>query len=137
MTPATVYPQALRKERFACKCGCFSHFEMDQGIVDILRAVQAHFGGELIVTSGHRCREHNARVGGVEGSHHMRGRAVDFVILGTPPETVADFVQAVIGERAGIGVKPASVKGSSKTGFVHVDLRGPPGARWKYQEAKP
>ena len=36
----------------------------------------------LIVSSGYRCPEHNARVGGVPDSQHVQGRAADLVPRG-------------------------------------------------------
>lgn len=36
--------------------------------------------GRVLVTSGFRCRELNARVGGAEGSQHVRGEAADLYV---------------------------------------------------------
>jgi len=49
-----------------------------------LERVRALYGAPLRVTSGYRTSEHNARVGGVRNSEHLRGRAADLVgVVGT------------------------------------------------------
>ena len=42
-----------------------------------------NFGRPILVTSGHRCQKHNADVGGVDDSFHMRGQAHDLAPLYT------------------------------------------------------
>lgn len=45
--------------------------------------------GDIIITSGYRCNELNAMVGGAPSSQHTDGEAMDFVIERAP---VADIV---------------------------------------------
>lgn len=50
---------------------------------NILDPLREAYGKPITVTSGYRCSRLNRSVGGVKGSHHLRGMAAD--IVGTPP----------------------------------------------------
>lgn len=72
--------QHFKPEEFTCKCGC-GYNPINLHFVTILEQIRAHFGGKpLIITSGCRCSTHNKKVGGVQGSKHVLGNAVDFYI---------------------------------------------------------
>lgn len=43
----------------------------------VLDPLREAWGSPIIVTSGYRCEELNARVGGVKTSYHLRGMAAD------------------------------------------------------------
>ena len=43
----------------------------------VLDPIREHWGLPIRVTSGYRCPELNARVGGVKTSYHLRGMAAD------------------------------------------------------------
>ena len=43
--------------------------------------VRQRWGGPVIVSSGYRCRDHNAAVGGAEDSRHLHGDGEDWTIL--------------------------------------------------------
>ena len=80
---------------FACKCGRFCDgfpAEPDQTLVGIADGVRQHFGSAAIVTSGVRCKQHNANVGGVSNSRHLSGKAMDFRITGRSAAEVLDYV---------------------------------------------
>lgn len=66
----------FRLSEFACKCGCGKH-DIDPALVNMLQAIRDAMGEPVIVTSGCRCKEHNAKVGGVENSYHLKGLAAD------------------------------------------------------------
>ena len=66
---------------FACRCcgrippGVRGNIEaLVDNVLDPARRV---FGGPVSVSSGYRCPKHNAEVGGVGGSQHLRGEAAD------------------------------------------------------------
>jgi zinc D-Ala-D-Ala carboxypeptidase len=64
------------KEDVACKCGC----GLDAANPDLLiklNAMKEFTGWRPEVNSGTRCPAHNAAVGGVQGSAHLFGHAVD------------------------------------------------------------
>ena len=42
-----------------------------------LEELREDVGKSFLITSGYRCDEHNASVGGVMGSAHTKGRAAD------------------------------------------------------------
>ena len=83
------------RREFACKCGRFCDgfpVEPDPALVRIADGVRQHFGAEAIVTSGVRCAAHNANVGGVSNSRHLKGKAMDFRIAGRTALEVLDYV---------------------------------------------
>jgi zinc D-Ala-D-Ala carboxypeptidase len=59
----------------------------------ILEPVRAHFGMPISPTSGYRCPELNAAVGGVGNSQHMVGEAVDFVVPKASIPTVCRWIR--------------------------------------------
>lgn len=49
-----------------------------EALVDnVLDPARRVFGGPVSVNSGYRCPKHNAEVGGVSGSQHLKGEAAD------------------------------------------------------------
>lgn len=49
-----------------------------EALVDnVLDPARQKFGGPVLVNSGYRCPKHNAEVGGVANSQHMKGEAAD------------------------------------------------------------
>ena len=68
-------------EEFACKCGCgFDGISMD--LVEKLQKIRDKTGA-IVIASGCRCPEYNARVGGVPDSAHTKGLAVDISCSGS------------------------------------------------------
>ena len=75
----------FKMSEFECRCGC----EMDstgspqvreniEGLVSaVLDPVRERFGLPIYVNSGYRCPRHNAAVGGVSASQHLKGEAAD------------------------------------------------------------
>ena len=64
---------------FACKCHCGKN-NIDMDLVKNLNKIRKRLGKPIVITSGVRCEQHNRDVGGVEGSLHLYGRAVDIKI---------------------------------------------------------
>ena len=75
----------------------------------------------VIVLSGYRTPEHNARVGGVAGSFHMQGLAADVTWEGFEIDGAVQLAEQTGFD--GIGRYP-------RKGFLHVDVRGY-WARWE------
>lgn len=68
----------FKPEEFNCKCGCgLGIADMDIELLGILDAVRWKLGKPIIINSAVRCIEHNLKVGGVYGSSHLNGLAVD------------------------------------------------------------
>ena len=66
--------------------------EPSERLVRLAQRVRSHFDAPVIITSGVRCQTHNRNVGGVEGSWHRMGSAMDLAVRGVPGETVLKFV---------------------------------------------
>jgi hypothetical protein len=74
-------------KEFACRC-CGQAI-VDPGLIRRLEDLRAHFGREIIVTSGYRCPRHNRKCGGARHSQHVLGKAADIKIRGIVPAQVA------------------------------------------------
>jgi hypothetical protein len=61
--------------------------------INVLQPVRDHFGVPVFVTSGYRCPQLNAAIGGSATSQHMRGQAADFEVTGRSNLEVAEWVR--------------------------------------------
>ena len=82
----------FKKSEFRCKCGCGSD-TMNETLVRVADRTREHFGKPITVSSGRRCANHNARVGGVSNSRHLSGKAMDFCVSGKSASQVLAYVQ--------------------------------------------
>lgn len=91
---------------------------IDEQLLVWLEDIRLHFGGKkLTITSAYRCVSYNKSVGGTTGSYHTRGQAVDFVIVGVAPRTIAAYAES-------IGIKGIGLYETDSDGhFVHIDTR--------------
>lgn len=105
-----------RKE-FKCKCGniyCNGYpAEPQEKLVKVADKVRAHFGSPATVSSGLRCKQHNANVGGVSNSRHLSGKAMDFCIKGKTAAQVLAYVQKQSDIRYSYAIDSQ---------FVHMDI---------------
>lgn len=87
----------FEKGEFACKCGSCGGYpaELSQALVEAADRVRKHFSSPAIVSSGLRCKAHNAKVGGVSNSRHLTGKAIDFRIQGRTAKEVLAYVQTL------------------------------------------
>lgn len=86
----------FKREEFKCKCGKYCDgypVEMSEKLIRVADRVRDHFGKPMIVSSGVRCERHNANVGGVSGSRHKLGKAMDFRVDGFSASSVLNYVQ--------------------------------------------
>ena len=87
----------FKRKEFKCKCGnvyCNGYpAEPQEKLVRTADRVREHFGKTATVSSGLRCTQHNANVGGVSNSRHLTGKAMDFYISGQTAEQVLAYVQ--------------------------------------------
>lgn len=109
----------FKRREFACSCGC-GFDSIDSATLGILEAVRGAFDAPVIVTSGARCAEYNARIGGVSNSQHVYARAADIQVKGATPESVHSWIAQHY---------PDASLGLYRT-FVHVDTRTGGPARW-------
>lgn len=104
------------RSEFKCKCGRYCDgfpAEPEKLLIQQANTVREHFGAPVHVSSGVRCRQHNANVGGVEGSRHRTGKAMDFRVEGQNAKTVLAFVKTLPAIRYAY-----AIDGS----FVHMDV---------------
>lgn len=102
----------FRQAEFACKCGCGAD-EMEEKLIRIADSVRAHFGKPITVSSGRRCSRHNAKVGGVSGSRHLKGKAMDFCVSGFSASSVLPYVQSQPGIRYAYAID---------SNYIHMDI---------------
>ncbi len=112
---------------FECNCGC----EMPEGVLKNIKIVASNLqelrdtiDKPIKLTNAYRCPEHNAKVGGVTSSQHIKGLAADIQVKNLKPSDVADLVEH---EMVNGKLKQGGV-GRYDT-FTHVDFRGY-NARW-------
>ena len=104
------------RSEFKCKCGRYCDgfpAEPDKLLIEQAVTVREHFGAPVFVSSGVRCEQHNANVGGVEGSRHKSGKAMDFRVEGQSAKTVLAFVKTLPNIRYAY-----AIDGS----YVHMDV---------------
>ena len=65
----------FKVSEFACKC-CGKN-EIQQVLIDLVQKIRDKLGAPIHINSGYRCPKHNAEVGGVKNSTHVRGLAAD------------------------------------------------------------
>ena len=102
-------------DEFRCKCcGGLPSASRLKKLVDRAERIRSVCGNApMIIHCAYRCERHNAEVGGVKGSYHIQGMALDFEIAKKKPAEVFRLVSAdPIPSRGGIGLY--------KT-FVHSD----------------
>lgn len=107
----------FRREEFRCRCGgkyCDGFpAEPVRQLVELADQVREHFGKPTIVSSGLRCKRHNAACGGVANSRHLTGRAVDFRVKGETAGAVLNYILSLPGVRYAY-----AIDGS----YVHMDI---------------
>ena len=71
----------FKLKEFECRDGCAMPASARENIEALVEAVldpaRERLGKPIYVNSGYRCPRHNAAVGGVPNSQHMRGEAAD------------------------------------------------------------
>ena len=103
----------FKREEFECKCGCGFN-SVDVVLLTVLEKIRNYFNEPVVITSGNRCIKYNAYIGGVNDSQHPKGMAVDFKVLNTFQDDVADFLERNYPYTFGIG---------RYDGRTHLDVR--------------
>lgn len=118
---------------FACKCGCPTPrpvAEKNEHLAFVLETqFRLVFKRPVVINSGYRCPEHNAKIGGAPNSRHLHGDAVDLWIPGLSGQFLAGYVFGLMHN----GVIPWGGIGTYEAhpNLLHLDLRGEY-ARWHY-----
>ena len=98
------------RAEFRCPCGKCGGFpvEPDEKMVRTVDAIRAKLGKPIGIVdsggSGVRCAEHNATVGGVPTSYHLKGMAADLHCATATPAELKKAAEAVMGKTGGIGL---------------------------------
>ena len=105
------------RSEFRCPCGKCGGFpvEPDENLVRLADQVREHFGAPATVSSGVRCQAHNDELpGSAKNSYHLRGKAMDFCVLGVTGAKLLAYVKT-------LPVHYAYQIGNSD--FVHMDVK--------------
>ena len=108
------------RSEFKCKCGNCDYDTVDSELIDVLQSLRDYIGKPITITSGNRCPDHNASIGGSKGSYHIRGRAADIQIKGVDPKVIQGYLETAYHDKYGIGFYDD---------FTHIDTRTKR-ARW-------
>lgn len=84
-------------------------------VQNLLQPLRDKLRRPIIVTSGYRCPELNKLVGGSQNSQHVLGQAVDIVVRGMTPRTLAEFVT-----RTGLTFDQMIVEEVNGTSWLHL-----------------
>lgn len=106
----------FKRSEFKCKCGKHCNgfpVEPKEKLVKVADRVREHFGNRITVSSGVRCEQHNANVGGVANSRHKQGKAMDFCVSGMSASMVLAYVQKQPEIRYAYAID---------NNFVHMDI---------------
>lgn len=110
----------FKDSEFTCKCGCGTNLQKN-GIKKIADEIREHFGKPAIITSGTRCAKHNKEVGGVAGSYHTTGNAIDIVVNGVSASKVLAYCKTMVAS----GRARYTYGGTTQMGnAVHIDTGG-------------
>lgn len=116
--PENREPQAsghFLMSEYACDCAGFCDgwpAQMSPALLERIEALRSELDSPVIITSGVRCPERNAEVGGIENSWHLSGHAADLYSPGVSLDRLTETAS-----RLGLGVLP--YYGS---GYLHVEL---------------
>ena len=112
------------RDEFRCKCGgkyCNGFpSEPDERMVRIADAIRKRIGKPIPVNSGIRCKTHNANVGGVSNSQHLKSAADLGCPVGCTPSQMASIAEEIMGDTGGIGIYSWG---------IHIDTRSTK-SRW-------
>lgn len=85
--------QFFDKSEFACRCGCGFPAEPKEKLIRVADKIRDELGGAATVSSGVRCKQHNANVGGVSNSRHLSGKAMDFCVANVSASRLLEEVK--------------------------------------------
>lgn len=103
-----VAPNGLHVQNDKVEVGCFK-----PDLMNVIKAIEGHFGKPVIVTSGYRDPEHNRMVGGAEESMHKTCDAADIQVDGISKWDIASYIRS-LPDRGGVGTY-------CHTDSVHLD----------------
>ncbi|MBR2679434.1 MAG: DUF882 domain-containing protein [Exiguobacterium sp.] len=115
---------------FSSRDGQKSPFPLvvEPALLYLLMCIRDRFGKPIVVNSGYRSPEWNAKVGGAANSFHVKGLAADIRPTNADADKLARLQDICLrtNEIGGVGLYDD---------FVHVDARGSK-ARWDFRTKK-
>lgn len=105
--------QFFSASELSCKCNECDGDMNDQFMTKLI-ALRESCDFPFHITSAYRCDSHNVNIGGVKGSSHTKGRAVDIAVKGAKAFQLVS--KASVFGMTGIGVKQ-----SGHGRFIHLD----------------
>ena len=106
-------------EEFVCHCCGYGSGLIDERLIELLEELRAKVNAPVHVNCGYRCPKHNAAVGGVPNSQHVKGTAADIYIPKIAYEKVRQIVESMPFD--GVGLYPPLEPNG--LWFIHVDTR--------------
>ncbi len=106
---ARLAPNGLKVQRESVDVAC-----LKPQLVQVLKAVERHYGRSVVVTSGYRSPSYNRKVSGAKKSLHMYCAAADVQVAGVSKWELAKFFRSMPG-RGGVGTY-------CHTNSVHIDV---------------
>lgn len=103
----------FKVKEFACRSGSQVVF-IDDYLYSILDILRNKLGKPVVITSGYRTPEWNAKCNGAKYSYHMRGMAADIRVDGVSPKELAKKLDEIVPDECGIIVYKS---------WVHFDVR--------------
>ena len=106
-------------------------FCIDTTLLSFIQWLRTFLGVQIVVNSGYRSVAYNKKVGGVEGSRHCYGQAIDFT-LNSEGRTkynimkVASIIEDVLYYRNhgwGMEIDIHPKDGQNGWGYIHIDCR--------------
>lgn len=101
-------------------CHCCGELYWSPAVFDKAQKIRDMLDAPLVITSGHRCQDHNYRIRGATFSEHMK-IALDLSLKGHKPEDLLNAAREA-------GFTSFGFYGT----FIHVDCR--PGRKWSSKE---
>ena len=100
-------------KEFRCKDGT-EEFLYCPNLIEVLERIRKNINAPVIINSGYRTPEWNAKVGGSKCSYHMKGMAADIVVKGHTTKEIAKIADEIMKNHGGV---------IRYKNFVHVDVR--------------
>ncbi|RKZ86755.1 MAG: hypothetical protein DRQ39_05345 [Gammaproteobacteria bacterium] len=97
-------------------CPCCDGGEMKAAFMVRLVELRKALDFPFPISSGFRCKQHNANIGGVKNSYHLLGRAVDITLT-------HDQAYQVVAKAKEFGFFGVGVSQKGQNRFVHLDNR--------------
>ena len=125
------YSKHFKKSEFACHCGKCEYSKdpkINRELITALEMIRfycksIHLNSCVIITSGRRCKKHNATIkNATPHSKHISGMACDFITPHIPAKSVFDFINSTFPQYFGLSLY-------SNPDRIHLDVREGKG-RW-------